>query len=1218
MTQYFNPSDIRRKDVFSLWLSLWLLFAASPAWAQIIRFDHYRVNDGLSQSVILCSFQDSDGFIWFGTQSGLNRYDGYEFVNYFNDPLNPSSLSNNWIYDITEDNRGFLYLATKGGLNRYDKKNGLFSRISYPTTDSSGSSNYIYGLVCADSFLYINTAPTLTIYNTASGDSKEFRNNFEQPGTVHDVGYRILQAKDNRLWIASYNGLSCFDPKTEKFRNFNLNHSPGSPAVGNAVTALLEEDDGNILAGTENGLYLINTKTNETLRLNLIEKKLQSTFIRAVCRDYENNLWIATEGGGLAKLSADKDYRPRHATIYRQNQAFVSHDIIYSLYTDGSNNLWVGTIAGLDKLNLKKTGVNVIAVSGGPKSYNILDNVIASVYKDPSGRLWVGNWGKGLNILSRDRNPNDILHYTSEISGNRHIPENHMHVIFEDSRGRILIGTRNGVSIYRPFNQSFQPLHEYFGNPDFNCFENVRIYCMMEDLKGRIWIGTGNGIRILDTDANTIRTIRAENEEGLRISSNLVYSIMEDEDGEIWIATSEGLNLYNPKTNRIHCLTHNTASGNTLCNNYVISIHQDAQGFIWIGTGSGLNRYSKKDSVFQYFSRASGLPSEIIYNITGDKKGNIWLTTGRGLVFTDPANPTGIKFTQLEQLQGKEFNLKAVYTAEDGELFFGGMDGLYSFYPDSLERNLYIPPVIITSVEKENNGELSSMNSYLEVINLSYHDYAFTIEFSALDFTSPGKNKYMYRMDGISEKWISLGERRFVHFTNLPPGSYTFKVKGSNSDGIWNEEPTSLAINISPPWWASNYAYLGYFLILAAAIRLVIYIRERALRREKRRLEIEVVRRTVEITREKKHAQDSEENLRSTINSLDDILFVLDEKGRLQEFYNPKKRKTHFIFPELHMGKHYSEISFPEDVIEEFRNAYETFGNCSKTVSFDHRFAENGKTYWYNTKMSPKRNTEGKLAGFVVAARDITDRKESEVLLSKQKEKLDELNTTKDRFFSILAHDLKNPFTNLYSLGELLVSNYHQLEEADKLEALKKIHKSSGFIYDLLENLLTWSRSQRGKIDFNPVPFDLLNSIEENINLQRLSAEKKGVRIVCKAKGKLQAHGDREMVNTVLRNLLNNAVKFSNSGGQIDVVVKKQKDHLIVSVKDEGVGISSEDQEKLFRLDEKYKSPGTSGETGTGLGLVICKEFVEKHGEKIWCESKINNGTVFYFSLTAS
>jgi len=1217
MTHYSNHSEISRKDIFSLLLSLWYLFGACPVSAQINRFDHYQVSDGLSQSVILSVFQDSDGFIWFGTQSGLNRYDGYEFVNYFNDPLNPNSLSNNWIYDIAEDNQGFLYLATKGGLNKYDKKTGLFSRLDFPFADSLSITSFIYGLCYADSILYINTPPSLIAFNTASGEFEKFRNNFEHPGTVLDIGSRILRAIDGRLWIASYNGLACFDPKTQKFSNFSLNQTTYNIA-SNAVTALFEEADGNILAGTENGLFLIRTKTNETFRLNHIEQQLHSTFVRAVCRDHEGNLWVASEGGGLAKLSIDKEYRPLHAIIYRHSQAFVSHDIIYSLFTDRSNNLWIGTIAGLDKLNLKKTGANIISTSGEPQSYNILDNVIASVYKDHSGRLWVGNWGKGLNILSGDRNPNDIRHYTSEMAGSNRIPENHVHVIFEDSKGRILIGTRDGVSVYRPFDQSFQALHEFFDNPDFNCFGNIRVYCMMEDLKGKIWIGTGNGIRILDTDANTIRAIRAENEEGFRISSNLVYSIMEEEDGEIWIATAEGLNLYNPKTDRIQCLTHKPSAGNSLCNNYVISLYQDKQGLIWIGTGSGLNLYSKEDSVFQYFSRTSGLPSEIIYNITGDNKGNIWLTTGRGLVFTDPSNPAGIKFAQLEQLQGKEFNLKAVYTAEDGELFFGGMDGLYSFYPDSLQRNLYIPPVKITSIEKENNGVLSSMNNYLEVINLSYHDYAFTIEFSALDFTSPGKNKYMYRMEGISNKWIKLGERRFVHFTNLRPGSYIFRVKGSNSDGVWNEEPTSLGINISPPWWASNYAYLVYLLILAAAIRFVIYFRERALRREKKRLEIEVLRRTGEITREKQHAQDSEENLRSTINSLDDILFVLDEKGRLQEFHNPKKRKTHFIFPEMHMGKHFTEISFPEDVIEQFRNAYETFGNCSKTVAFDHQFNDNGKTYWYNTKLSPKRNLEGELAGFVIAARDITDRKESEELLTKQKEKLDELNTTKDRFFSILAHDLKNPFTNLYSLSELLVKNYHHLEEIEKREALQKIHKSSGFIYDLLENLLTWSRAQRGKIDFNPVSFDLQNIIEENINLQRLSAEKKDVKIVCKAKGILHAHGDREMVNTVMRNLLNNAVKFSNSGGQIDIDAKKQKDHFVVSVKDEGVGISVEDQRKLFRLDEKYKSTGTAGETGTGLGLVICKEFMEKHGEKIWCESKVNKGTIFHFSLAST
>ncbi|MCK4922966.1 MAG: PAS domain S-box protein, partial [Bacteroidales bacterium] len=630
-----------------------------------------------------------------------------------------------------------------------------------------------------------------------------------------------------------------------------------------------------------------------------------------------------------------------------------------------------------------------------------------------------------------------------------------------------------------------------------------------------------------------------------------------------------------------------SSSLNTLCNNFAISLYEDKLGYIWIGTGSGLNRYSKKDSSFIYYSNSDGLPSNIIYNIIEDNKNNLWFSTGRGIVSIDPDYAEDSRFTVIDQLRGQEFNIKAVYKTEEGELFFGGMDGLFSFFPDSISKNRFVPPVKITNIEKENNGVLESINTHQDKILLSYKDYAFTVEFSVLDFTNPGKNNYAYQLKGLSDKWISLGERRFLHFTNLPPGTYTLMLKGSNNDGIWNEEPTSLEITIIPPWWASNLAYFAYMILLVLFIIFIINMRERNLKKEKRILEVNVLRRTEEIARQKELAEENEQRLRSTVNSLDDLLFVLDEKGHLQEFYNPRQRNTHFLLPELDIGKHFKEINFPDDVISQFDKAFEDFHQKSKIMEFDHHFSDNGKVFWYSTKISPKRNLEGKLTGLVIVSREITDRKESEEKLAKQKYELDELNNTKDKFFSILAHDLKNPFTNLYSLGELLIKNYDVLEEEDKIEGLKKMHKSSAFIYELLENLLTWSRTQRGKIEYNPAIFDLAKIAEVNVNLHKIPAETKGISLVSKYKEDIQAYGDREMINAVIRNLLNNAVKFTNSGGEIIISAIENKDQITVSIKDNGIGISPEDQKKLFRLDDKYKSKGTAGESGTGLGLVL-------------------------------
>lgn len=1211
-------SGIKTKGVKALFVSSLICFflftegTGNELSGQSLSFRHYGVAEGLPQSVILKIFQDEEGFLWLGTQNGLGRFDGYSFLNFFNNPLDSNSVNNNWIYDIAADHEGRIYLATKSGLNVYDKSGQRFSVLDIPGGEGLNPGNFIYGLAIRDSLLYINIPPVLVIYNTLTRQFSQFQSRGPAEQTVYDIGLRVVAAKTGLVWLASHQGLRCFDNANKSFlevpevKGFDRN---------TYVSCLFEDQDGGLLAGTDSGLFLVNQQDLSVRRLKAIEDRMGNQYIRAITRDTKGRLWIATEGNGVHMIRHNSDWEPIESEAYRGSQGFISHDIVYSLYIDHSDNLWTGTISGLDVVNLKPSGIRYYSTDNGPDSYNLLDNIIASVYTDEDERLWIGNWGKGLNILNKPRDRKNILHYASSLRPPGNIPENHVHLIFRDSRQRVWIGTRNGMAIYGGEQQGFIPIHEYFNAPAFNCFRNLRLYCILETADGKIWIGSGNGITILDTENKTIESFHTGAPGNHRINSNLVYSILEDDENLIWIATPEGLNVFDPQKQIMRSIRKIPGKLNSLCNDYTISLIQDHLGYIWIGTGSGLNRYSKKDSTFLYYSRANGLPSEIIYDIMADNRNRLWFTTGRGVVWMVPVSEGTSSFNQIEELKDKEFNLKAVHRSAGGELFFGSIHGLYSFYPDSLKRNLYIPPVRFTGAEKENSGQKTSLNTSTGKLQLSYRDYNLTIGFAALDFTSPGKNRYQYRLEGVSRNWTDLGNQNFVHFTSLPPGNYTLLVKGSNNDGIWNEEALRLEISISPPWYASQPALVGYLLMLFAAVWLTIKIRERTLRKDKRLLEEEVARRTIEIARQKELAEEMGQKLSSTINSLDDIVFVLDEGGYLREFYNPAHRPTHFIFPERHLGMHFKEIGFPDEIAAQFQKAFETFPSGNEIIEFDHQLKEKEFTLWFNTKISPKRNNEGKLTGVVVMAREITDRKAAEDLLKKQKEELDSLNTTKDKFFSILAHDLKNPFANLNSLSELLVDHFESLDEQEKKESLTRIRNNSAFIYELLENLLTWSGSQRGKLDFEPVRFSLLTSVEININLLALQSANKGITIHNLIKEDYQVYGDRNMINTVLRNLLSNAVKFTPNGGNIRIEAFPGDGTVNILIRDEGVGIPAENVGKLFRLDHKYKTPGTAGETGTGLGLVLCREFVAKNGGDIWYEPGEVRGSVFGIRL---
>ncbi len=1196
----------------SILIGICLLISINISSGQGIQFDRYAVKDGISQSVVLCIFQDSEGYMWFGTQDGLNKFDGYSFENYFFDPTDTTSISNSWIFDITEDANGFLWLGTKGGVNKFDKKTGLFTRVSIIDGNSGDNINFIYGITSDSTNIYVNHPPMLSVLNFNTGSIESYTNTFERNKALYDVGFPIITDSKSLIWMGSLNGLSSFNLQDKRFNNYTHSESDPGTISHNHITALFEDKLGNILIGTENGLNIYNIKTQKIIRYFQDNNKpgsLSHNFIRSITQDHTGAIWIGTEGGGLNKMTFSEATGSADFIHFRSgtdNSNYISHDIVHSLYEDNSNNLWIGTLSGVNKTDLKKKSIRTYTKSDNPNSINLLDNVIASVYQDSDGKLWIGNWGKGLNIL--DRGINEVIHYTSEFTGRTHIPQNHVHVIFEDSKSQIWLGTRNGVSIFDKNRNLFIPVQDYFNTPDFNYFNNNRVYCIIEDSRGKIWFGTGNGIVILNTETKSSTLIQTGNETDWAITSNLVYSLLEDKDQNIWIATANGLNRYIPSENWVYYYVNNPDSSNTLCDNYVISLCEDRGGNIWIGTSTGINRFNKTDSVFSHFTLKDGLPSNIIYDIIKDGNENLWFSTGSGLVMKNPDENALEPFLVEDKFLGKEFNLKAVFKANDGEMFFGGIDGLISFYPDSLTDNNYIPPIRITSLIKEKNGIRQKLNPNSNRILLSYRDYSFTIEFSALDFTNPDKNRYLYQMEGISDNWIEIGNRRFVNFTKLPPGEYTFNVKGTNNDGVWNNEGTSISITILPPWWKSNYAYIFYIIFIVGIIFIVIRTREKSLIREKKILEEKIRERTSEIAQQKEMVEESEAKLSSTISSIDDLVFVLDKSGIFQEFYNQGKHKTLYSEAESYIGKHFKNVGFPELVVQKLADTFSELIHKGSFKEFDYSFEKDNKEFWFNAKIAPRRNVKGELSGITIVARDITERKQSE-------EQLKELNTTKDAFFSILAHDLKNPFSSLHSMSGMMIDNYQNLEEEEKVMALKNIHKSAEQIFNLLENLLTWSNSQRGRIEYSPEKFNISMLVQVNMNLNKLPAEKKGVVLTTNIVDNLPAYGDREMINTVIRNLINNAVKFSNKGGTVEVKVQNKNKLFEVIVSDDGVGIPAENVKKLFHIDQKYKSVGTTGESGTGLGLVLCKEFVDKNGGEIWCKTKESSWTEFHFTI---
>ncbi len=1067
----------------AVFIAVFIVMPTHPARAQEVAFSSWSLEEGLSQSVVNCICQDSKGFLWFGTQNGLNRFNGYSFEVYSYNPSDTNSLSNNWIYSIAEDRKGDLWIGTKNGLNQYLRDSGKFKRIRYRTGYPKEVTTYPYdAIVLSSGNILINTPPVLTLYDPATGKNSSITGGLEYDGSVKDNRIPLLEDSGGVVWIGSTCGLSSFDPRSRTFRYFLHDAKNNRSISNNSITALFEDRQGGLWVGTQDGLNRFDRATGEFTTFRNDPKdpfSLSHNFIRCILQDNSGNLWIGTEGGGLNRFTFNAGPRPRFERFISENSR-LSHNIVLALYIDRSENLWAGTLQGLSKTDLKRRKFNLYRKSDAPNSVDLLDNVIASIYKDEEGIVWIGNWGQGLNLY--DRATGRVEHFTTRHSGNHHITNDFVHVILGDPDHRIWIGTRDGVFIFDKERRRFVRYNEYFNHPGMPGFRNTRIFAIIRDRNGDHWIGTQNGLYRINTGTGQVEHFAQEAAGDHRLSCNLVYCLHEDREGQIWIATLNGLDVYQPGTGRLRHFRKEEGAANSLCDNFVITLCEDHSGDMWIGTSTYLNRFSKRDSIFTYYAKENGLPNNRIFEILEDGRRNLWVATGKGLARFDTAANAFRTYTVEEGLQGLEFNLRAAYKSRDGEVFFGGMNGLNAFYPDSLLDNPFLPPVVFTSFYKTRGGQ----NVFLDIRNegtvmLNYNENTFTIEFAALEFTNPANNRYSYRMEGVSGEWVDLGNRRFVPFTNLPAGDYEFTVRGSNNDGKWNEAGATLRIIVRPPWWKSWPAYLVYLITLVLVVFLYIRRRERNLVRHRRILEEMVEQRTS--------------------------------------------------------------------------------------------------------------------------------------MIERQKQELQQLNDTKDKFFSIIAHDLRSPFNTILGFSDILLSDHRKLDATNTEKYLTYIRDAARQTFELLQNLLFWARSQTGTLEFHPVAFNLGERIEENLILVRSQAGKKEISLMVDHADGIMAMGDINMIDTVLRNLLSNAVKFTPRGGTIAVRVTEAGQQWEIAVKDSGVGIAPENLRRIFTVSSRHTTRGTEKEPGTGLGLILCKEFLERHGTTIRVESEPGQGSEFSFRL---
>ncbi|HTA82358.1 MAG TPA: two-component regulator propeller domain-containing protein [Bacteroidia bacterium] len=832
---------------FLLQIFFVLFFAQQGVLAQPqFRIRNITAEDGLSQGLVNCIIQDHKGFMWFGTQDGLNRYDGNTITIFKNNPVDSNSLAANDINCLFEDKDGILWVGTDGGLSTLNLHTGKITNFSEVNSFHKGNNNIHSIYQDNEGTIWVGTEfNCLCRYNSKTGKFTTYPLKLtDTSSSAFDYVSSISEGDRGTLWVGSFGGgIYSVDKKTGSYETYpqSIDMRSRLAFVNNVTSVCYQKEKNELLIGTwGSGIEAFNVSdkkfrsyhTPSTDTLHAKDPKM----ISAITKDRLGNIWIAgNKGEGLYRFEEEKEAYLSYKRIHHTNATDFNQDFCNCLYASADNILWVGTNNGVSYYLPEKKNFTVFKDTS-----NLGANVVMSIAREADGRLWIGTNGSGL------RNYDEVSHTYSENENlNKAMNNKSVLSLCIDKKDNLWIGTwGSGVLEYNLLTEKIKRIDTI--NP---ALAKTTVTGLYEDHAGRIWIGTyDKGAFIYDEKTGTIERVTVNN----GLSDNRVYSFYEDSKHNIWICTDGGgVNCYSPE-GKITCIKK-TSGNNSLTSNSVNCIYEDTQGNLWIGTGIGLNKYIVKEKRFVHYFTKEGLPNDYIYGILPDKEGNLWLSTNKGISKFNPnaPNESGSAFKNYDESNGlpaDDFNQGAFFETADGRMFFGSVNGIVSFTPEKVIGNMHEPPVSITACELFGKefvmDTLASEKKYLQ---LSWQKNTISFSFIGLDYEMPAKNKYKYILEGADAEWSLPSTRHWANYVQLPPGHYTFRVKACNNDGVWSPVGEAIYINIVPPFWKTTWFYISCIIIILLALFGFVKYRTDRIEKEKKQLEAKVEERTHEL-----------------------------------------------------------------------------------------------------------------------------------------------------------------------------------------------------------------------------------------------------------------------------------------------------------------------------------------------------------------------------------
>ncbi|MBN2009013.1 response regulator [candidate division KSB1 bacterium] len=1169
-----------------------------------LKFKHYGTADGLSNSIVTDIQQDAEGFVWIATTNGLNKFNGYNFQIYRRSHRDTTSILHNYINILYYSLCSELWIGTQDGISKYNPKNDNFTNY-IRQADDSGHLSDIRGF-------FENRNGTLFVINdrgvlyTLNRDNQVFK--FVVDLKIH-VEY-ILQDENENLWIGGKDGLFVYSFQEHKLSPY----IPDSGWKNYSITTLMENDKAIWVGTRENGIFIID-KTS----LKFQSVKSSTGYIKTIFQDKDSHVWVSDIDRLRIYNQQDLSFQQYVHDI--RNESSLSGIAINTIYQDRQENIWLGMNFGGISLTKNQQSFKHIKYTP-PEKTDAISGTVSAITGDHDGNLWIGYYSGGINVVNRK---NGTVKYFAPGDGNKDLKRGSVFEIFCDSDGEIWVGSYDGG--LQRFIKSENRFKNYEPSPrNKKSIPGYDVRSITEDQNGNLWIVThGTGISRFNKEDETFITYKSIHDDPHAMASEWGFHIYATSDGSIWIATVAGLSrLDNENSFTSYFFDPNDSA--SISNNYIITLYEDSRHNVWIGTSDGLNKYDRQRDAFVHYYKNNGIISNYICALLEDNNDNLWISTKEGLSRLNLNTQHFKNFDLDDGLDIAEFFENSCFKSKAGELLFGGVNGIIQFNPDSIRSNTEPPAVYLSdflllnkSVPITNDNAQSVLPQHIrftQQLKLSHNQKMLSFKWVALNFINPEKNEYAYRMEGFDKNWNYVGAKREATYTNINPGTYTFNVKASNNDGIWNETGAAIKIVITPPYWATWWFRSIIIFVLLISFFIAHLLRMYTVKQHNKHLEKIIERRTQQLANEKNVLQ-------TVIDMVPDSIYMKDKENKfllnnLTHIRSLGMKDQHDLVGKTDMD------FFPPEFVNEFHHDEKRIMETGQAIlNKDEKAIDpiSRLENWVSTSKVRILDSHGNVQGIVGISRNINERKRFEAKLKKAKLDAEAASQSKSEFLANMSHEIRTPMNGIIGMTELALDLAPNKQQRDYLNIAKRSAES---LLDLLNDILDFSKIEAGKLELEEVDFNLRNVIETALTTFAIQAHTKGVELLCDIKNDVpvSVRGDSGRLRQIIVNLVGNALKFTEKG---EIIVRVDFDSffkasnpdqigLHFSVSDTGIGIPADKLDKIFESFSQADVSTTRKYGGTGLGLTISQKLSELMGGRIWVESEVGKGSVFQFT----